>query len=189
MVRNRMMTAMAVAAMLTAGAAHAVTTITNTATANYNNAAAIAQTAVNGSTTFTAQSDPVLAVVKTGDKAQGPKGTVVTWHVRISYPRIADVPLICGDDSKAQGVVVTDPIPAGFTYNAGTIKVSTDDGVTFGAAGTDAVDGVDASGFNVSYGAGTVTANLSDLVEGQGDSVNCAASPKALVVEFKATKN
>jgi hypothetical protein len=182
-----MMTAMAVAAVLTAGAAHAVTTITNTATANFNNEALVAQTAVLGSTTFTAQSDPVLAVLKTGDVSSGPKGTVVTWRIRVAYPRVTDVPLICGDDSKAQSVVITDPIPAGFTYNAGTLRVSNDDGATFSAA-TDAVGG-DPLGFNVSYAAGLVTANCPDLVEGQGDTVNCAASPKALVIEFKATKN
>jgi len=188
MVRNRMMTTLAVVTVLTAGAAHAVTTITNTATANYNNEAAVAQTAVTGSTTFTAQSDPVLAVVKTGDKAAGPSTTVVTWRVRVAYPQIADIPLICGDDSKATSVAITDPIPAGFTYVAGSIRVSADNGATFGAFGTDAVDGVDASGYNVSFGGGTVTANLSDLVEGQGDAA-CGSLATALVVEFKATKN
>ncbi|MEK7474567.1 MAG: hypothetical protein AAB152_02930 [Candidatus Coatesbacteria bacterium] len=181
------MAAMAVAAVMAAGAAQAVTTITNTASANFTNEAAVAQTAVTGSTTFTAQSDPVLSVIKTGDKAAGPSGTVVTWRVRVAYPRVADVPLVCGDDSKAQGVVITDPIPAGFTYSAGTLRVSNDDAVTFSVA-TDAVGG-DPLGFDVSFGAGTVTANCPDLVEGQGDTVNCGASPAALVIEFKATKN
>ena len=187
MLRNKLGYAVISAVVVTAGAAHAVTTITNTATANFNNEAAVAQTAILGSTTFTAQSDPVLAVVKTGDKASGPFGTVVTWRVRVAYPRVADVPLLCEDDSKATSVVVTDPIPAGFTYNTGTLRVSNDDAATFSAA-TDAVGG-DPLGFNVSYAAGLVTANCPDLVEGQGDTVNCAASPKALVIEFKATKN
>ena len=187
MLRNKLNFAVLSAVMLTAGAANAVTTITNTATANFNNEAAVAQTAVLGSTTFTAQSDPVLAVVKTGDKASGPSGTVVTWQIRVAYPRIADVPLICGDDSKATSVVITDPIPAGFTYSAGTLRVSNDNGATFSAA-TDAVGG-DPLGFDVSESGGLVTANCPDLVEGQGDTVNCATSPDALVIELQATKN
>lgn len=189
MVRNRVMIGCTIAATLAAGAVHATTTITNTATANYTNEAAVGQGPVTGSTTFTAQSDPVLAVVKTGDKAAGPSGTVVTWRVRVSYPRIADALNLCEDDSRALSVVITDPVPAGFTYNPGTIRVSTDDGATFGAAGTDAVDGVDASGFNVSFAGTTVTANLGTFVEGQGDTANCGTSAKALVVEFMATKN
>lgn len=189
MLRNRITLAVAFATVLAAGSAQAVTTITNNVTVDFNNEAGQIQTAATGSTTFTAQSDPVLAVVKTGDKAAGPAGTVVTWHIRVAYPRITDALNLCGDDSQATSVVVTDAVPAGFTYNPGSIRVSADDGATFGAAGTDASDGIDASGYDVSFAGTTVTANLGSLVEGQGDTANCATSPKALVVELKATKN
>ena len=189
MLRNKIRFAVLSAAVLGAGAAQAMTSVTNTASANYKSETGIAQTAVTGSTNFGVSSDPVLSVVKTGDVSKGPKGTVVTWQIRVSYPRIADTDGVCGDDSKAQSVVVTDPIPAGFTYNPGTIKVSVNDGSTFGLAGTDASDSVDASGFDVSEASGIVTAKPSDFVEGQGDTVNCGTQPKALVVEFQATRN
>ena len=185
MVRNRTMTFLALAAVFTAGVARASVIFTNTATANYNNEAGQAQTAVLGATTFTSQSNPLLTVVKTGDKSSGPVGTVVTWTVRISYPRIADIPLVCGDDSQAKGVVITDPIPAAFNYNAGSVEVSTNDGATWTAV----PDGGSGLGFTVAFAAGTLTVNTPDLVEGQGDTVNCGASPQALRFRFKATKN
>jgi hypothetical protein len=184
MLRNQMTCAVLLAAVLAAGAARATVIFTNTATANYNNEAAVAQPPVLGTVGFTGQSNPVLAVVKTGDKASGPSGTVVTWQVRVSYPRVADVPLVCGDDSKAQSVVITDPIPAGFTYNANSVDVSTDDGGTW----TPVADGASGLGFTVAFGALTLTVNTPDLVEGQGDTVNCGASPQALAFRFKATK-
>jgi hypothetical protein len=180
-----MMMGMAVAATLAAGAARATVIFTNTATANFNNEAGVAQTAVLGATTFTGQSNPVLAVVKTGDKAAGPAGTVVTWKIKVTYPRIADVPLVCGDDSQAQSVVITDPIPAGFTYSANSVEVSTDDGGSW----TGVNDGASGLGFSVAFGAGTLTVNTPNLVEGQGDTANCGASPQALAFRFQATKN
>lgn len=193
MVRNRMMTAMAVTTALAAGLfasqARATAIFTNTGTGNYLNEAGQLMLTVTATANFTGQSNPALAIVKTSAPIAGPSGTIVTWHMRVSYPRIADAALVCGDDSKAKTVVISDVVPIGFTYIAATIKVSADDGVTFGAAGTDAADGVDASGYDVSLVTNTVAAKLGDLVEGQGDTVNCGSQPKALVVEFKATKN
>ena len=71
-----MLVAVLLGAVLGSREALAVTTITNSGTAAYNNAAAIAQATVTGSTTFTAQSDPVLSVVKTRNIGAGPAGVV-----------------------------------------------------------------------------------------------------------------
>jgi hypothetical protein len=172
---------------LIASQARATTVITNTATANFKNEAAQAQPSVNGSTVFTSQSEPVLSVVKTGDKAQGPVGTIVTWTIRVAYPKLAGGGGLCGDDSKATNVVITDPVPAGFLHVANSTEVSTDDGTTW----TGVNDGSSGNGFTVAFAGTTVTVNTPDLVEGQGDPAgSCApvADVKALAFRFKATK-
>jgi len=165
--------------------AQAATVITNTGTANYDNESLVAQAPVSGATVFTVAANPVLAVVKTRDIGKGQSGSVVTYQIRVSYPKIADVLLICGDDSDAKNTVITDAIPAGMTYVPGSIKVSTNNGGAF-LAGTDASDGVDASGFNVSFAAGSVSAALGTITEGIGE---CAGVGTALVVQFQVTVN
>ena len=188
MLRNRISFAVLSAAVLAGGLlasrADAITQYKNLATASYTNEAAQPQPYISGTAYFDGQSNPLLDVVKTGDKASGSAGTIVTWTVRISYPRIADSVLTCGDDSPAKTVVVTDPIPAAFSYNTGTVEVSTNDGGTWTAV----ADGGSGLGFTVAYAAGTLTVSTPDLVEGQGDTVNCGASPQALQFRFKATK-
>ena len=168
--------------------ARAATVITNTGTANYTNEAAVAQAAVNGSTVFTVALNPVLTVVKTRDIGKGQSGQVVTFEIRVAYPRKADVLLLCGDDSDALTVNITDAVPAGMTYVANSIKISTNNGGAYGAAGTDASDGVDASGFDVSSVAGTVTAKLGTIIEGTGDAA-CTGVGTTRVVQFKVTVN
>ncbi len=175
------LSAFVVGGLLAPPAAQAITTVTNTATANYKNEAAVAQAAQVGSTVFSAKSDPVLSVVKTRNVGSGPAGTVVIWTIKVTYPRIADIPLVCGDDSNATNVVVTDPIPAAFTYNAGTLEYSTDNGTTFNP-NTDVADG-DA----LSIAAGVVTANIGTMTEGQGDAA-CTAGT-AILFRFATTKN
>lgn len=193
--RTKMYGALALVALgLTVGAreASAIAILTNTASVNYQNSNATAQPAAVGSTTFTSVSDPVLAVVKTANTTAGGPGTVVTWTIKVTYPRqiLGGVdPGLCGDDSIAQNVVVSDPIPAGFTYVAGTMTLSIDGGAP--TALTDASD-VDAG----SFGAGTVSVNLPNFAEGDGDSTPatigiCGAgnSGKVKVITFQATKN
>jgi len=169
-------------------AANAATTITNTGTVNYTNEALAAQAAVNGSTVFTVSLNPVLTVVKTRDIGKGQTGQVVTFEIRVAYPRKADVLLLCGDDSDALTVNITDAVPVGMTYVPASIKVSTNNGGAFGPAGTDASDGVDASGFDVSSVAGTVTAKLGTIIEGTGDAA-CTGIATTRVVQFKVTVN
>jgi len=187
---------MTMAAVIVAGAifasltAQAATVITNTGTANFDNESAVAQTAVTGSTVFTVAANPVLSVVKTRDIGKGQSGTVVTYQIRVSYPRVADVLLLCGDDSNAVNTTITDLIPAGMTYNIGTIRVSNDNGATWLVA-TDGSDGVEViSGYDIDFGittAGTITAKLGTIIEGLGD-VACAGVASTKVIEFKVTK-
>jgi len=184
----------AVLAVVLAGAifsslnAQAASVITNTGTVNYTNEAAVAQAAVVGNTVFTVSLNPVLTVVKTRDIGKGQSGQVVTFEIRVAYPRKTDVLLLCGDDSDALTVNITDAIPAGMTYVASSIKVSTDNGGAFSPAGTDASDGVDASGYDVSSVAGLVTAKLGTIIEGTGDAA-CTGVATTRVVQFKVTIN
>jgi len=163
--------------------ASAITILTNTASVNYDNSNNTAQAAAVGSTTFTSVSDPVLAVVKTADLTSGGPGTVVTWTVKVTYPKQvlgAPDPGLCADDSIAKNVVMTDPIPAGFTYVPGTMTLSID-----GAAPTALTDASDVDAG--SFAGGIVTVALPNIVEGDGDA-GCAAA-KVKVIVFQATKN
>lgn len=187
--KTTLMLAMFLGGMVSAPfTARAATVITNTGAVNYNNEAAQAQAAVTGSTVFTVALDPVLTVVKTRDIGKGRSGQVVTFQIRVAYPRQADALTLCGDDSDAVGASVTDAIPAGMTYVPASIKVSMDNGGTFSLSGTDASDGVDASGFNVSFGGGTVTAILGTIIEGTGDAA-CTGVGTTRVVQFQVTVN
>lgn len=158
--------------------ASAINILTNTASVNYANSNNTAQPAATGSTTFTSVSDPVLAVVKTANTASGGPGTVVTWTIKVTYPKLvlgAPDPGLCGDDSIAKNVVVTDPIPAGFTYVPSSITLSVDGGAPVSQADV------------THFVANTVTVPVPDINEGDGDAA-CAAA-KVKVVVFQATKN
>ena len=169
------------------GGAWAITQITNTATVNYNNEAAIAQTAVTGSTTYAAKSDPLLTVLKTREVGSGPSGTIETFVIKVTYPQISDVESICGDDSDADSVVVTDPIPAGFTFVGGSLALSTNNG-TSSAYLTDETSGDDAGDYDLSN-AGAITVSLGTLTEGTGDEAGCASGATARIVYFQAIKD
>jgi len=177
------------AALLAPLAVQAATVITNTGTANYQNEAAQAQAAVNSSTVFTVAVDPVLTVVKTRDIGKGKTGTVVTYEIRVAYPRVADALTICGDDSNAVATTITDAIPAGMTFVNNSMRVSTNNGAAWSAYGTNASDGVEVgSGYDLRYAAGTMTAILGTIVEGTGDAA-CAGVATTLVVQFQVTVN
>ena len=176
----------AVLGMVMAGAmfaslgAQAATVISNTGTANYENEWSSAQAPVTSSTEFLVADNPVLTVVKTHDKVgKQHSGDVVTFEIRVAYPQIGGV---CGDDSNAVNTVITDAIPATMTKVNNSIQVSTDNGSTFGSAGTDAADGVDASGYNVSIVAGTLSTTLGTIAE-------CTSGATTLVIRFQATVN
>jgi hypothetical protein len=165
------------------GTALAIDQITNTASVDYSNEALVAQTTATGSTTFAAESDPVLLVVKTRNPGSGPSGTPVTFSIKITYPVFDDDYDFCGDDSDAKGVVVTDPIPSGFTYVLGTLKLSEDNGAGYTTL-TDPVDG-DEGDFN-----GTtkiITVSLGTLTEGMGDAA--CDEDTARIITFQATKD
>lgn len=173
-------------------AAHAITQITNTATVNYNNGSGIPQAAAVGSTTYAAQSDPVLTVTKvsvssTYSMNSGPSGTTVYWDISVVYKRVVDPYLVCGDDSTATGVVLKDPIPAGFNYIPSTIQVSTNAGASFTAYPDNGAN----TDYNVTT-AGAVTVKVTNItgaiVEGTGDNGNCPAAPQEIVVRFGAVK-
>lgn len=168
------------------GAASAITQITNTATVNYDNEAAVAQTPATGSTTYAAESDPLLTVLKTRAVGSGPSGTVETFSIKVTYPQIVDATLLCGDDSDADSVVVTDPIPAGFTYVASSLELSTNNGSSYTSL-TDGGD-ADAGDYNVTN-AGAITVSLGTLTEGTGDETGCSSGATARIVRFQATKD
>jgi len=75
--------------------------------------------------------------------------------------------------ATAQSVVLTDALPAGVTYVAASITVNG------GAAGTDASDGVDASGFNVSQAGGTVSVTLGNMVANTTHTVRFSVTVNA----------
>jgi len=173
--------AVALGALLGAREASAITILTNTASVNYDNSNNTAQAAAVGSTTFTSVSDPVLAVVKTANTTSGGPGTVVTWTVKVTYPKqvlgLPD-PGLCGDDSIAKNVVMTDPIPVGFTYVPNSITLSVDGGAPVAQA--------DGTHF-LPAGNGTVSVPLPNFNEGDGDAACTPANVKIIV--FQATKN
>jgi len=179
----------AVVGMVLAGAifaslnAQAASVISNTGSAAFENEWSVAQAAVTGSTEFLVSLNPVLTVVKTHDKVGKQHSTdVVTFDIRVAYPKIVDGPGLCGDDSNAVNTVITDAIPATMTKVNDSIQISTDNGATFGPVGTDAVDGVDTSGYNVSIVAGTLSATLGTIVE-------CTSGASTIVIRFQATVN
>jgi hypothetical protein len=170
-------------AMFASLSAQAATVISNTGTANYENEWTVAQAAVTSTTEFLVASNPVLTVVKTHDKVGKQHSTdVVTYEIRVAYPKIADAALLCGDDSAAVNTVITDAIPGSMTKVNNSIQISTDNGTTWSVAGTDASDGVDASGYDVSIVAGTLTANLGTITE-------CTDGASTIVIRFQATVN
>ena len=184
--------ALALGMFIIPGKASAIAILTNTASVDYQNSNSTAQPTATGSTTFTSVSDPVLAVVKTADTTSGGPGTVVTWTIKVTYPRqiLGGVdPGLCGDDSIAKNVVARDVIPAGFTYNPGTMTLAID-----GAAPVALTDIADADAG--SFLANTVTVNLPNINEGDGDATAgtiaaCGAggTTKVKVITFQATKN
>ena len=189
MLRSKMPSVFALAllgATVSARPAHALVDVCNTATGNYNNSAAVVQAAVIGSTCFTAQSNPILVIDKTRSPGNGAPGTNVTFDIKVTYPKIVDGPLVCGDDSTATSVVITDPIPSGaggFSYvgGAGTLQLSTDNGGTF----VDKTAVADADELSV-VGA-MLTANLANFTEGQGDAACTPAT--AVIIRVVVQKN
>ena len=166
--------------------AGALIQVDNTGVANFENGAGTAQPAVNGVGTFYRQGDPVLAVDKkvwdathttdlTGTNI--PIGTTILYEITITYPKVADVPDVCGDDSVAQNIVITDALPAQVTYTAGTLQLWED-----GVGPTSLSDGADADDGEVV--AGTVTVRIpTDMNEGDGDAACTAGNTRVIRVE------
>ncbi len=193
MLRSKMPSVFALAllgATVAARPAHALVDVCNTATGNYNNSAAAVQPAVNGSTCFTAQSNPILVIDKTRSPGNGAPGTNVTFDIRVTYPKLVPpaVPVtdpgVCGDDSTATSVVITDPVSvADFTYVPGSLLLSTDNGTSFVAKS----DAADADELSYSLITNILTGNLGTLTEGTGGA-GCTPGA-ARIIRFQVTKN
>ena len=166
--------------------AGALIQIDNTGVANFQNGSGTAQPAVNGVGTFYRQSNPVLAVTKkiwddvahTTDltNANLAIGTAIVYEITITYPKFVDVADVCGDDSIAQAIVITDAIPTQVTYTAGTLALS-ENGGAFGGLS----DGADADAGEVV--AGTVTVRPSNMNEGDGDAACTGANTQVIRIE------
>jgi len=167
-------------AVLPAAPGGSSTSITNAGTVIAQNEANVAQPPVVATVVFTAKANPVLAVVKTSNLAAGAPGQLVEYALALTYPQIGGV---CGDDSSAVGVTLTDTIPAGMTYVANSSSVSVDNGTTFGL-GTDAVDGTDVAGIAaVSFVSGQVRVTFLNAIP------ECAAGATTRIVKFTVTVN
>jgi len=170
----------AVIGVLSPQGAQAIITVTNQGDVDYENEAGNAQPTVSDTAGFNRKSNPVLSVVKTVDNPTPAIGDTVTYTITITYPRIADVPLVCGDDSAAQNIVFTDVIPTQVTYTAGTVTLAENGG----APGT-LTDAADADAGEVV--AGTITVRPSDLAEGDGDAACTPANTR--VITFQGVVN
>lgn len=160
--------------------AQAIITDTNRGDVDYDNEAGSAQPTVSDTANFTRKSSPVLSVVKTVDNPTPAIGDTVTYTITVSYPRIADVPLVCGDDSAAQSIVFTDVIPARVTYTAGTLTLAEN-----GGAPVTLTDAADADAGEVVTG--TVTVRPSNMNEGDGDAACTPANTR--VITFQGVVN
>jgi hypothetical protein len=178
--------AVAAAALFGARPAHAITQICNTGYVDFQNEVGtqISLGLTLASTCFAAESDPVLAIEKINIGAvSGGGGSTVYWEITTWYPQIADVALVCADDSDATNVTITDPIPAAFNYLPGFTEISTDNGASWSGPLTEAAD---ADAFELV--GNTVTINFGTFTEGTGDAA-CAGVATRRKVRFKAWKN
>lgn len=155
-------------------------TIVNTGTATFQNDDSIVQLPVTAAVNFTVQANPVVQVVKTRLPAFGVKNQRVEYSLAVTYPQLGAV---CGDDSPAAGVSLTDTIPAGMTYVVNSTSVSVDNGATF-SLGTDAADGVDVPGVaNVTFAANQVRVLFVNPLP------ECTGGATTRVVKFAVTVN
>lgn len=180
--------AVAAAALFGARPAEAITNICNTAYVDFENEAntPITPGMTTGSTCFAAESDPVLVIEKINTGAvSGGSGTTINWEITTYYPKISDIENLCGDDSNALNVTISDPIPAAFTYVPGTLEVSTDNGGTWTPL-TDAADSPTDEGEVVGS---TVTVRLGSFAEGLGDAACVGGVTGRQKIRFQATKN
>ena len=191
MLRNKVWLAIPMIAVgLAARPAHAIENVCNTAYVDFTNSASTAMTAVVSSTCFTAQSNPVLSVVKTPDKWSGVlPGDTVTYTVTVSYPKLslpAPDPGLCNDDSQAKNIVITDPLPAGVTYVPNSLKYGFNGAPL--AAKTDA-----ASDDELQYISGTKTVStdlsIPALNEGDGDGACAGQTTRTIQIQYQVTKN
>jgi uncharacterized repeat protein (TIGR01451 family) len=95
------------------------------------------------------------SVVATNDPTNGGSNPKAIPGATLRYTIIVNNPTAA--PATAQAVTLTDALPAGVTYVAASITVNG------GSAGTDANDGVDASGFDVRQSGGTVTVVLGNM--------------------------
>jgi len=170
MLRNKMyavLFGLLAVALFGASVSRAETIITNTGYVDYTNEAGLQQAAAQSATVFTKYANPALAVLKTRDVGKGPQGTVVTYTIKITYPRIGTS---CGDDSVAKNIIFDDTVPAGMTFNTGTLRRNWAGGgwtVLADPAGT------------------LITVPVPDMNEGDGDAACTAANEN--LIEFKVT--
>jgi fimbrial isopeptide formation D2 family protein len=186
MLRNKVigLSVLAVAVgMMIPRTAGAVTKVCNVGTVNYSNNAATpkAMAAVSSGALdacITTKSNPSLTITKIVDNLTPAIGDTVTYTITVVYPKITDVTDVCGDDSVAKNIVVTDAIPVGVTYTPGTLKL-----ITHGVS-KDLTDVVD---LPIADEGEVVGANLtvrpSDMNEGDGDT--CDAD-NTRVITFQA---
>jgi len=128
---NRAVCTLAVLAMVALPVTvNGASTITNQGTVHYQNEAGTLMLPQVASVDFGLKDNPVLAVAKSRNPVSGPSGTVVTYILSVTYPQLGAG---CGDDSAAQGVTLTDTVPAGMTFAGadGTAIEYTVDNVTW----------------------------------------------------------
>jgi len=163
--------------------AGAVTQVCNEGTVNYANSIDTAQTPVTSAKAcFDRVSNPVLTIVKTVDKPAPAIGETVTYTITVRYPKIADVASICGDDSIAKNIVITDVLPAGITYVANSITLNEN-----GAGAAPVADAVAWNGGTNTVTVGAAAPLITNMNEGDGDAA-CAAG-NTRVITFQATVN
>jgi hypothetical protein len=167
-------------ALAVAGPVAGGTTIVNTGTAAFQNEVSVAQIPVAASVNFIVQANPVVAVVKTSNPPVGIHGQRIEYLLKVTYPQLGGV---CGDDSPANAVSLTDTVPAGMTYVVNSTSVSIDNGATYGL-GTDAVDGTDVPGVAaVSFSSNQVRVTFTAPL------TECTTGAATRVVKFSVTVN
>ncbi|MEK7474566.1 MAG: hypothetical protein AAB152_02925 [Candidatus Coatesbacteria bacterium] len=114
---------------------------------------------------------PVLTVAKSSSQPKGARGAVITYSITLSNMRVAGG--ACGDPwMTAKGIVFQDTVPAGMTFNAGTLQISTNNGATFNPAANLGVLPL-------------IAVAVPDMNEGDGDPVCLPGN--AVVVKFDVT--
>lgn len=171
--------AVAVVGALLPRPASAIMQICNTAYVDYQNdgGTGMAQ-GKSPLSCFDRKSNPTLTVTKTVSNPTPAIGDTVTYTITVRYPKVTDVAAVCGDDSSARTIVVSDVLPVEVTYAPNSITLSENGGAPAAIA--------DANGWNL--GTRTVTvggagALITNMNEGDGDAACTAANTRVIVFQ------